>query len=133
MLDAGSYRLYRKHQLKMLTARMIRERGVGEVVREAMEAVASHTDGVYVSIDIDVVNCSEAPGTGAAVFSGIRAQEFLDMMEILGGYDVIKAVDLCEVSPPLDAPGVKTADLAVSGLLGLLERKIFDRVRLEDD
>ncbi len=133
VLDAGSYRLYRKHRLKMLTAQMIRERGVREVVREAMDAVASDTDAVYVSIDIDVVNGSEAPGTGAPVFSGIQAREFIEMMEILGSYDVIKAVDLCEVSPPLDAPGIRTADLAVSGLLGLLERKIFDRVRLEED
>jgi agmatinase len=133
VLDAGSYRLYRRHRLKMLTARMIRERGVRDVVREGMEAVASHTDGVYVSIDIDVVNVSEAPGTGAAVFTGIQAREFLEIMEILGTYDVIKAVDLCEVSPPLDAPGIKTADLAVTGLLALLERRIFDRVRLEED
>ena len=131
VLDAGAYRLYRQHRLKMLTARMIRERGVREVVGEAMEAVAADTDAVYVSIDIDVVNGSEAPGTGASVFTGILAREFLEMMEVLAGYDVIKAVDLCEVSPPLDTPGVKTADLAVSGLLTLLERRISDRVKLD--
>jgi arginase family enzyme len=130
VLDAGSYRLYRQHRLKMLTARMIRERGAPEMVREAMEAVASDTDGVYVSIDIDVVNGSEAPGTGASVFAGILAREFLEIMEALAGYETIQAVDLCEVSPPLDTPGMKTADLAVSGLLTLLERKIFDRVKL---
>ncbi len=133
VLDAGSYRLYRQHSLKMLTARMIRERGAREVVREAMDAVASETDGVYVSIDIDVVNGADAPGTGASVFAGIEAREFLEIMEVLGSYEVIKAVDLCEVSPPLDTPGHRTADLAVSGLLTLLERKVFDRVTLGPD
>jgi arginase family enzyme len=133
VLDAGSYRLYRQHRLKMLTARMIRERGVREVVREAMEAVAADTDAVYVSIDIDVVNGGEAPGTGASVFTGILAREFLEIMEVLAGYEVIQAVDLCEVSPPLDTPGVRTADLAVSGLLTLLERKVFERVTLDSD
>ena len=130
VLDAGSYRLYRQHRLKMLTARMIRERGAREVVREAMDAVASETDGVYVSIDIDVVSGADAPGTGASVFTGIQAREFLEIMEDLGSYDIIKAVDLCEVSPPLDTPGLRTADLAVSGLLTLLERKVFERVTL---
>jgi arginase len=130
VLDAGSYRLYRQHRLKMLTARMIRERGVRDVVREAMDAVASETDGVYVSIDIDVVSGADAPGTGASVFTGIQAREFLEIMEELGTHDIIKAVDLCEVSPPLDTPGLRTADLAVSGLLTLLERKVFERVTL---
>jgi arginase family enzyme len=133
VLDAGSYRLYRQHRLKMLTARMLRERGAREVVREAMEAVAADTDGVYVSIDIDVVNGSDAPGTGASVFTGILAREFLEIMEVLASYDVIHAVDLCEVSPPLDTPGVRTADLAVSGLLTLLERRVFDRVTVDPD
>jgi arginase family enzyme len=117
----------------MLTARMIRERGAREMVREAMDTVAAETDAVYVSIDIDVVNGGEAPGTGASVFTGILAREFLEIMEVLAGYDVIKAVDLCEVSPPLDTPGVRTADLAVSGLLTLLERKVFERVTLDSD
>ena len=57
-------------------------------------------------------------------------REFLEIMEELGTHDIIKAVDLCEVSPPLDTPGLRTADLAVSGLLTLLERKVFERVTL---
>src|SRR5207249_2773926 len=100
--DAGVYRMFATHRLKMLSARTIRERGAKEVIREAMEAVASDADAVYVTIDIDVVTNSEARGTGAAVFQGIRAEEFLQLMEVLGSYDIIKSIDLCEVSPPLD-------------------------------
>jgi agmatinase len=112
----------------MLSARVIQERGAHEVVREAMEAVASDTDAVYVTIDIDVVNGSEARGTGAPVFLGITAREFLEMMEALSQYEIISAIDLCEVSPPLDATG-STADLAVAGLLTLLKPRFFDTVK----
>src|SRR5262249_50392451 len=88
ILDGDMYRMLRTHRLKMLSARTIQERGASEVVREAMEAVASHTDAVYVTIDIDVVNGSEARGTGAPVFLGITAREFLEMMEALSRYDI---------------------------------------------
>jgi agmatinase len=128
ILDADMYRMYKTHRLKMLSARVIQERGAHEVVREAMEAVASDTDAVYVTIDIDVVNGSEARGTGAPVFLGITAREFLEMMEALSQYEIISAIDLCEVSPPLDATG-STADLAVAGLLTLLKPRFFDTVK----
>jgi arginase family enzyme len=126
-MDAGVHRMFRRHRLLMLTARVIRERGPREVVREAMARVASGTDAVYVTIDIDVVNGAEARGTGAPVFAGILAREFLELMEALSEHDIIKAIDLCEVSPPLDPSGA-TADLAVAGLLTILERRLFDRV-----
>jgi arginase family enzyme len=130
VLDASMYRMRKAHRLKMLSARAIQERGPRDVVREAMEAVASDTDAVYVTIDIDVVNGSEARGTGAPVFAGLEARQFLEMMEALSDYEVIKAIDLCEVSPPLDPAGT-TADLAVAGILGILERRLFDRVDLD--
>jgi agmatinase len=129
VMDAGIYRMFATHRLKMLSARTIRERGAKEVVREAMETVASDADAVYVTIDIDVVTNSEARGTGATVFQGIQAEEFLQLMEVLGSYDIIKSIDLCEVSPPLDPSGA-TADLAVAGLMTILERRLFDRVTL---
>ncbi len=129
VLDAEMYRTIRANKLKMLTARMIRERGAAETVREAMEAVGSGVDAVYVTIDIDVVNGSEARGTGAPVFAGIEARTFLEMMEALSAYPIIRAIDLCEVAPGLDPAGT-TADLAVAGLLTILERRLFDRVDL---
>jgi arginase family enzyme len=129
VLDAEMYRTFRRNRLKMVTARMIRERGAREAVRDAMEGVASGVDAVYLTVDIDVVNGSEARGTGAPVFAGIDARTFLEMMEALSEYDIIRAIDLCEVAPGLDPSGT-TADLAVAGLLTLLERRVFDRVDL---
>ena len=129
ILDAEMYRTVKTQRLKMLTARMIRARGVQAAVAEVMETVAGGVDAVYVTVDIDVVNASEARGTGAPVFGGIDAQTFLEMMEALGTYDVIRAIDLCEVAPNLDPSGT-TADLAVAGLLAILERRLFDRVDL---
>jgi agmatinase len=129
VLDAEMYRTFKRERLKMVTAKMIREQGAVAAVRQVMETVASGVDAVYLTVDIDVVNGSEARGTGAPVFNGIEARTFLEMMEVLSTYDIIRSIDLCEVAPGLDPAGT-TADLAVAGLLTLLERRFFDRVDL---
>ena len=53
------------------------------------------------------------------------------MMEALSSYDIIKAIDICEVAPPLDPTG-RTVHLAASGLLGILGPKhIFETVEID--
>ena len=129
VLDADIYRIYRSQQLAMFSASDVRERGIHEVIKEALETAADGSDAVYVSIDIDVVDGAHSPGTGAPVFEGIGARDFLRAMETLGTYDIVGALDLCEVSPPLDTSG-RTAHLAASGLIAVLARHLLDVVDL---
>ena len=51
-------------------------------------------------------------------------------MSILSEYDCVKAIDLSEVSPPVD-PNGRTAYLAASGLIGFLGNYLFDVVDLD--
>lgn len=67
---------------------------------------------VYVTIDIDVVDPGEAPGTGNPEADGVRVGELLDALDALRGLDVV-AVDLVEVSPPLDPSGITQAAAAL--------------------
>ena len=129
ILDADIYRIYNSHGLRMISANDVRERGIQEVIGEAVEAAADGSDAVYVSIDIDVVDSAYAPGTGVPVFEGITARDFLRAMETLSSYDIIGAIDLCEVSPPFDPSG-RTAYLAANGLVAFLGRYLFDVVDL---
>lgn len=130
VIDPAQHRIFQTGGMKVMSAKVIREQGPAEVVKRAMEVVADSTDAVYVTIDIDVVDGSESPGTGATVFTGITATEFLGMMEALSAYDIIKAVDICEVSPPLD-PTERTVHLAAIGLLTLLTPRLFDEVDID--
>ena len=49
---------------------------------------------------------------------------------VADGYDVIGAIDICEVSPPFDPTG-RTAYLAANGLVTFLSRFLFDIVDLD--
>ncbi len=67
---------------------------------------------VHVSVDIDVVDPSDAPGTGNPEPEGIRAADLLGFMRRLGDLRVV-GLDLVEVAPPYDPSG-RTAVLAAT-------------------
>jgi arginase family enzyme len=121
----------KQNNLKTISAKAIRTQGIGEVVRQAMEVANAGTDVVYVSVDIDVCNSADASGTGSSVFTGLTAAEFLALLSEIGSYATVAAIDMCEVSPPLDPSGT-TADLAVEGILALLRRHLFEKARLPE-
>lgn len=66
---------------------------------------------VYVTVDIDVLDPSAAPGTGNPEPGGPSFSELLEALEALEGLDVV-AVDVVEVSPPLDPSGITQAAAA---------------------
>ena len=131
VLDAEQYRMYTDHSLKMVTARQMLDKGIEEALKEVLEVAAASVDAVYVSVDIDVVDGSESPGTTACVYQGIRAREFLSLMTALGQYDIVKGIDLCEVAPPLDPTGQDDAP-GGAGASGGARAPAFRNYRHED-
>lgn len=67
---------------------------------------------VYVTLDIDVVDPADAPGTGNPEPGGMAARELLPFVRRLGALRVV-GIDLVEVSPPYDPSG-RTAILAAT-------------------
>ena len=56
---------------------------------------------VYVSIDVDVLDPSHAPGTGTPEAGGLTSRELLGILRGLAALDLVGA-DIVEVSPPYD-------------------------------
>lgn len=67
---------------------------------------------IYVTLDIDVLDPSAAPGTGNPEAGGPGFDELLGAVEALAGLDVV-ACDVVEVSPPLDPSGITQAAAAL--------------------
>ena len=122
------YDFARANDLRFVTSSRVAGSDWKGVVQETIDAVAE-ADRVYVSIDIDVVDGSAAPGTGAAVFEGMSAGRFLSILEMVGTIANLVAVDLCEVSPRLDPTG-RTARLAALGAVSLIGERLFEKVDL---
>jgi len=72
---------------------------------------------LYVSIDIDVLEPSIAPGTGYAIPGGLSYRELWQILRLLAKNFKIYGCDLVEVSPNLDAPNNMTSNLAAKLLV----------------
>jgi agmatinase len=73
-----------------------------EAVRRLLPELALYP--VYVTIDVDVLDPSEAPGTGSPEPCGIRVAELIDIVRLLGACPVIGG-DLVEVAHAWDPSG----------------------------
>jgi len=105
------------------------ERGLTAVVDDAIASCsAMDSKGVFISVDVDVVDPGMAPGTGTPEPGGITSRELLDTVRRIAREFPVIGADIVEVSPPYDGPGQITAFLANRVVLeilnGMAERKV---------
>lgn len=106
----------------------IGERGLDTVVDEAVEySLAGGAKGVFISVDIDVVDPGIAPATGTPEPGGLNSREILDTVRRISRELKVLGADIVEVSPAYDGPGEQTSYLAnrivLEVLNGMAERK----------
>jgi len=106
----------------------IGERGLDTVVDEAVEySLAGGAKGVFISVDIDVVDPGFAPATGTPEPGGLNSREILDTVRRISRELKVLGADIVEVSPAYDGPGEQTSYLAnrivLEVLNGMAERK----------
>ena len=63
---------------------------------------------VYLTIDLDVLDPSEFPGTGTPEAGGVSFKELLEAINHLKGLNIV-GLDMVELSPPNDPTGISTA------------------------
>ena len=74
-LDAKERRLIKDSGVHVFTMRDIDERGMRDVMAEALRFAADDTAGVAVSLDMDFVDPIDAPGVGTPVRGGVTYRE----------------------------------------------------------
>jgi arginase family enzyme len=104
----------------------IRREGAAGALAATVAQLAEACDGVYVSLDIDVLDASVAPGTGNVTMGGLGAGELLDVVEQLRALPV-EVLDVAEVSPRHDPTG-RTAQMAARVLFEFLFREPMKKV-----
>ena len=123
-VDPGEREILKRVGVTVYTMRDIDERGMRDVVDEAIRIAGDGTDGIHLSIDLDVVDPEDAPGTGTPVWGGITYREAHLAMEMLSDRAEIVAIDLVEVNPVLDTQNM-TGVLAAELAQGVLGKRIF--------
>jgi arginase len=110
--------------IHVFTMHDIDRRGLASVMEEAIIRVSVGTAGFHVSLDMDALDPSQAPGVGTPVLGGISYREAHLAMELVAQSGKLVSMDLVEVNPILDSHNV-TAELAVEFALSALGKQIF--------
>jgi agmatinase len=82
--------------------REIEDRGADAVIDDAIAEALDGPDAIYLSIDIDVVDPGNAPGTGTPEPGGLLPRELLRAVRRIVGAVQLVGMDVVEVSPPYD-------------------------------
>ncbi|MCM3588707.1 arginase [Mesobacillus maritimus] len=112
-LDDGEKVLIKKLGIKVFTMHEIDRLGMAKVMDETITYLKGRTDGIHLSLDLDGLDPSDAPGVGTPVTGGITYRESNLAMEMLAETNLITSAEFVEVNPILDEKN-KTAIAAVA-------------------
>jgi arginase len=123
-LDAKERRFAKESGVHIFTMRDIDERGMREVMAEALRFAGDDTAGIAVSLDMDFVDPADAPGVGTPVRGGVTYREAHLALEMVADTRSMVSFELVEVNPVIDLHNT-TATLGVELVLSGLGKKIL--------
>lgn len=91
-----------EQQMRWYEMTEVVQRGLDECLTEALAIAASDCDGVFLSVDVDVVDPGMAPGTGTPESGGLTSRQLLDAVRRIGLESNLLGMDVVEVAPPFD-------------------------------
>jgi agmatinase len=77
-------------------------RGLDACLDDAFAIATDECDGVFLSVDVDVVDPGMAPGTGTPEPGGLTGRQLLDAVRRIAMEMPLAGIDVVEVSPPYD-------------------------------
>lgn len=92
MIENGGVHVY--------TAADVAERGMRHVA-DSLRNILNDCDAIHISLDIDCLDPSVAPGTGIPEFGGLTSRDVLTLIKSLQGLPLV-GLDVVEIAPPLD-------------------------------
>jgi arginase len=123
-LDAQERKIVKKSGIHVFTMRDIDERGMREVMSDALKYCMDDTAGIAVSLDMDFVDPSDAPGVGTPVRGGVTYREAHLAMEMIADSEAMVSLEIVEINPIIDEHN-RTALLGVELVLSALGKKIL--------
>ncbi|MDP5275959.1 formimidoylglutamase [Chengkuizengella axinellae] len=114
------YRDYAQEQgVTVYTMRDVRNQSIQAIIHDSIELLKNKVDVIYVSVDMDVLDQSFAPGCPAIGPGGMDSQTLLDAIHLLGEEKLVQAMDIVEIDPTLDFRDM-TSRIAVHVILTFL-------------
>lgn len=125
-IDRGERDLLRARGVDVVDMRQIDENGVSVLIRRILDTATRRNALLHVSLDVDFLDPSLAPGVGTTVPGGATYREAHLVMELLHDSGLVASLDVVELNPFLDVRG-QSAYLLVELLQSLFGQQVMDR------
>lgn len=86
--------------IHVYTAADVAERGIRKIA-DSVYNILNDCDAVHISLDIDCLDPSVAPGTGIPEFGGLTSRDVLTLIKSTQDLSLV-GLDVVEIAPPLD-------------------------------
>jgi arginase len=123
-IDADERRLMRTRGVDVVDMRRLDEDGFALSIRRIIDRVRAVDGMLHVSLDVDFLDPTIAPGVGTAVPGGASYREAHLVMELLYESGLAPSLDVVELNPFLDDRG-KSALLLVDLAASLFGRQVY--------
>lgn len=118
---------YQNHpELLLLRAHQVYKDG-WKGISDKLLAKFQEYDAIYISLDIDVLDPAFAPGTGTPEAGGLSSRELMEIIKVLIEKLPVQAMDLVEVSPPLDSVNHITSWAALKIVYEVFGKLVYKR------
>jgi agmatinase len=124
--DDATFKWMASKGMKSYEMTEIHHRGMKAVLDESFKILTNDCDGVFLSVDIDVVDPGMAPGTGTPEPGGMTSRELLEAVRRICLELPIIGIDVVEVAPAYDSSDI-TAILANRVVLEALSAISFKK------
>jgi agmatinase len=92
--------------INVIRMREIRKRGVSAIAREALDMAADGTDVIAIDVDLDVLDCSHAPGVCSPEPGGMHSSDLLEALDIICESGKVAMLEVVELAPVWDPSGL---------------------------
>jgi agmatinase len=102
---AKASKVARKRNTNVLTIADIEKLGLEKTAEIALELAWKDADAVYISFDVDSIDCGFVPGTGWPEPGGFLPREALKILGLVAA-EGLCGFEVVEVSPPYDTSDI---------------------------
>ena len=117
----------KEHGIRMVTLRKARELGVAQCVEKELALLAGKVDRVYVTVDMDVLDISVAPGVPASTPGGMSAEELFKSLLAIGQFKAVRHIDFVCLDPSRDVATNATVKTGVYAWLEFVTGRVFSQ------
>ncbi|WP_332694563.1 formimidoylglutamase [Halalkalibacter lacteus] len=111
-----------KKGVTIYTMKDVRNNKIIDIMKESIETLKKQADSIYVSVDMDVIDQSQAPGCPAIGPGGMNTIDLFEAITYLGEQSMVEGLEIVEVDPTVDFRDM-TSRVAAHVILNFLKGK----------